>query len=234
MNPTTGSNRLLEQLSYPPCAGDNADKLALLASVRAMECRASQAASSRWPEIHALLQGAIDVGLLDATKGQLLLDQARHVHADAALLRSRLAFAAGAVLGSILVLVAIGLMIFGKDKLAWMSNLADPSMLFSLCSFALIGSLISIFSRLPKMELKDTDSPLFLALSAAIQPMIALGFTAVVYVLLSYQVLGFKITATSTDAVMWVAAFLCGFSERFAPGIVGTASALFVKPRAQH
>jgi len=222
-------------LAIPLLANAGADQLALMANVRALECRATARGPRRQTEILALLQGAANVGQLDAAKGKLLLEQARQAYGDTLQVTNRIAFAVGALIGAVLVFaITVTLINLASQQQAWALYLAPPAMLFPLCSYALIGSLISIFSRLPKMDLKDTDSIGFVALSAAIQPLIALGFMAIVYILLRYEILGFKIAAADPNAVLWVTAFFCGFSERFAPGILGSAAALFTKPQPSH
>ena len=230
MSQNPPSTRLL-----PPDLTDaGTDQLVLMTNARALECRVARRVPQRRAEIQVLLQGAAQVGQRDAAKGKLMLEQASQVYTEALLLTNRGIFAVGALIGALVVLaITVALIEVADGKHAWTAYLAAPSMLFPLCSFALIGSLISIFARLPTMDLKDADSVAFVAFSAAIQPVTALGFMSIIYVLLHYEILGFKIAASEPNAVLWVTAFFCGFSERFAPGILGNAAALFGKPAPQ-
>ena len=221
------------RLVLPVLAEAGTDQLSLIANVRALECRVARRVPQCGPEVHILLQGAVNLAHLDAAKAKVMLDQARQVYTDALRMSNRGVFAVGALIGALLAMtITVGLIGLAGEKPAWAGHLAAPDMLFPLCSFALIGSLISIFARLPTMDLKDADSVVFVAFSAAIQPVTALGFMSIIYVLLHYEILGFKIASAEPNAVLWVTAFFCGFSERFAPGILGSASAALSRTAA--
>jgi hypothetical protein len=213
-------------------ASADADKEMLMAEVLALECRAQRRSPRRRPEIIQLLQGAVCAGQLDPVKGRLMFEKAQAVYTQVATTVNRIAFLVGAI-GGVLAgtFLSLSLIHVGAVGQQITKNLASSDVIASLCFYALLGSLTSILTRLSKLDLKDEDSISFVALSGFIQPMIALGFVAVVYVIIHFQMFGISLSASSPDAVLWVSAFLCGFSERFASGILDTATASISAPK---
>jgi len=90
-----------------------------------------------------------------------------------------------------------------------------------LSAFAGMGSVASVLTRLSAIDLKGELRRKWVVTSAATRPVLALLFAGVIYVILQNDlitVLGS--TGTDKGALIWVASFLCGFSERFAVDIL--------------
>ena len=208
--------------------GSTADLEMLLSEIAALNCRILRHSPRRRPELTAVLQGAVNAGSLDVAAGRQLYDKAVQRFQQVTQTHNQIIYMAGAFCGMLLGIFAAGWLIgIAQATFVWATHLSDAPTIASLCSFGLIGSLTSIFMRLPKLQLQQDDSPVLVALNGLIQPFIALGFVAVVFVILKYKVLGISFAATEPDAPLWVAAFLCGFSERFAPGILDSAVGAF-------
>lgn len=96
----------------------------------------------------------------------------------------------------------------------------------------MLGSLTSIMLRLSKIDLQDEDRRIVIMFSAAIHPLMAGGFMAIIYVILQNQIISINLGKgeDAAKAVEWLAAFLCGFSEKFAPGILDRVGADFIAP----
>lgn len=198
-----------------------ADQILLVARVRALEARLRLRNPRRQPAIIVLLQGAVDAGMLDIAKGEVALTQATDAYMRGLQTVNRGMYALGATIGALLALLISALLVL-LAQMHWppLKNLTEPANLASLCFYSVAGSLTSIMTRLTKMDLKDEESRLFVAFSAMIQPFIALGLMSVIYVVFEFNMLGISLTSSNPEKAVWVVAFLCGFSERFAPGLL--------------
>ncbi|BCL88802.1 hypothetical protein [Ralstonia pseudosolanacearum] len=89
--------------------------------------------------------------------------------------------------------------------------------------------------RLSKIDLQDEDRRAFIMFSAAIHPLMAGGFMAIIYVILENQIISINLGlgVNADKAVEWLAAFLCGFSEKFAPGILDRVGAEFLAQKPE-
>lgn len=204
----------------------DADLEVLLAEVADLHCRSMRRSPRRRPELNALLQGAVYAGAHDPVKGRLLFEKALARFQETTQTTNRMAFMLGAIGG------VVGGIFFASELIELAGkptayNLTDPATIASLCFFSLVGSLTSIFMRSSKLDLRTDDSLAYVLISGFVQPFIALGFVAVLFIIIKYQVLGITVSAEHLDGVLWAAAFLCGFSERFAPGILDSAAATF-------
>lgn len=105
-----------------------------------------------------------------------------------------------------------------------LKNLTDSSTIASLFTFAAMGSVTSILTRLSSLDLREETSRKFVIYSAIARPFVAISFASVVYVILKYKIVAITLGGNTSkevdDAVLWIAAFLCGFSERFASDIL--------------
>ncbi|MQA39132.1 hypothetical protein [Rugamonas aquatica] len=220
------TRELLEEVKRPAA---NAAFEQLLGEVAALHCRIFRRSPRRRPELIALLQGAVYTAAHDVDKGRELYKQAEQRFQQSMQTTNQLAFIGGAFFGALIGMIA-GYWMIGltTSKLPLAGNLADGQTIASLCFYGLFGSLTSIWLRVSAMSLQQVDSLAFVIVSGMIQPFIALGFVAVIFVIIRYQVLGISIgTEGNKEAVLWVAAFLCGFSERFAPAILNSTAAAF-------
>ena len=91
---------------------------------------------------------------------------------------------------------------------------------------ALLGAMVSIMIRLRDLAEPDDFNPRLLLLSAYFKPFIGVIVAIFVYAALKSGIISSSfLTGASTDqmqnGIHWVISFICGFSERFAIGLVG-------------
>lgn len=93
------------------------------------------------------------------------------------------------------------------------------------CVFGVLGSIVSIFFRLSEFESLTGRSRPFLMLTGAFLPIVGSVFAVVIYAMFQSGLfeLSFgevSITSSPSVEVAMVLGFLCGFSERFARGML--------------
>jgi hypothetical protein len=91
---------------------------------------------------------------------------------------------------------------------------------------ALLGAMVSIMIRLRDLAEPDDFNPRMLLLSASFKPFIGVIIAIFAYAALRSGIISSSfLTSASTDQMQngtyWVVSFICGFSERFAIGLVG-------------
>lgn len=91
---------------------------------------------------------------------------------------------------------------------------------------ALLGAMVSIMIRLRDLAEPDDFNPRMLLLSAFFKPYIGVIVAIFAYAALKSGIISssFLTGATSKEmqnGIYWVISFICGFSERFAIGLVG-------------
>lgn len=91
---------------------------------------------------------------------------------------------------------------------------------------ALLGAMVSIMIRLRDLAAPDDFNPRMLLLSAFFKPYIGVIVAIFAYAALKSGIISsaFLTSATSVEmqnGIYWVVSFICGFSERFAIGLVG-------------
>ena len=210
------------ELDLPEAA--TADEMVFRAEIRSLEKRADKNKFWARQEIFILLQNAASAGLVakDLEKGNLILKRATDVYQRALLTRNRLHYVAGTGLG-VIALVILAFAALQLEAMGIPNDLAPPEVVVSLFAFAGIGSVTSVLIRLSTLELNEETSRTMLWLSGASKPLIAIGFASVVYIILKYKLVAITIgspTDEKSNAAYWVAAFLCGFSERFGSDII--------------
>ena len=90
---------------------------------------------------------------------------------------------------------------------------------------ALLGAMVSIMIRLRDLAEPDDFNPRMLLLSASFKPFIGVIIAIFAYAALKSGIISSSfLTSASTDqmqnGIYWVVSFICGFSERFAIGLV--------------
>lgn len=93
------------------------------------------------------------------------------------------------------------------------------------CVFGVLGSIVSIFFRLSEFESLTGRSRPFLMLTGAFLPIVGSVFAVVVYAmfrsgLFKVSLGDVEITESPRIEVAMILGFLCGFSERFARGML--------------
>jgi hypothetical protein len=225
-NPSTPLARITDQgelLNLP--SNLTADQIVFLAEARSLAKRVEKHRPWARQEIFLLLESAVNAGILanDAEKGGHILKNAVEAYQKDLLTRNRLRYVSGTALG-VLVLIVLAAGSVALARLGWVTSLATPEIIVALFAFAGIGSVTSLLTRLSTLDLKEETSKAMLMLSGASKPLVAIAFTSIVYIVLKYKLVSITIgsseAAQSSDAAFWVAAFLCGFSERFASDII--------------
>ena len=213
------------ELISPLPADPTSEELAFYADLVTLAKRVQRHRPWAQKELFLMIENAASAGLIarDLSKGMVVLKQASQVYDRDLLSKNRIRYVVGTGIG-VLVLIALAAVTVALTNLPSFSTLAAPQMIIALFAFAGIGSAASVLTRLSTMDLKDETSKGMLLLSGASKPLIAIAFASIVYIVLKHQLVAVSMGASSkpdsADAAIWVAAFLCGFSERFASDII--------------
>ncbi|SOE87721.1 hypothetical protein SAMN05446935_8378 [Burkholderia sp. YR290] len=203
----------------------DADCRALLTAVRALIARIQARKPRRAYEVLMLLRGVVDIVLLnnDVSKAKALYDEAYSAFAQSAGSGNQIYFFLGAVIGAVTMIVltifAIILQTAATTK-EFLSLLASPNVIVGVSFFAVAGSLTSILLRLRKIDLVEEDETFMVALTGGLQPVVAMGFMCIVYVIVATPLIPLNAIGEMKTGIEFAAAFLCGFSEKFAPTLL--------------
>jgi hypothetical protein len=112
-----------------------------------------------------------------------------------------------------------------SEGLAWITKAAPPQTITPLFFFAGLGASASVLSRLTSIDLKDEPMKKMVLVTGATRPALAVIFASVIFVILSNNIVSVKLSSGSEAAaaslpLVWVAAFMCGYSERFASDLI--------------
>lgn len=210
----------------------SADQILLLSEIKAMEERVIQRQLWSAASVRELLQGAADaaIGGNDPDKARTAFEKAKTLFENDVQTKNRLFYLLGALFGIVAIALVAWLVLAAALKLN-ITTLANREMIISLFAFAGLGSVASVLSRLSTIDLRDELRKKWVVVSAGIRPLLAIAFASVVYVILQNNLVSFHgfEEGTSRDALIYVAAFLCGFSERFAADILDRVPFLAAK-----
>lgn len=211
---------------------DSADCRVLLASIRALIARIKARKPRRALEIVMLLGGVVDVAVHGnaVDKARVLFREAYAAFAQSAGSGNRLRFFGGAALGATAMGIATVFVLTLQSLRPThdlLKQLADPDILVGVIFFSLVGSLTSILVRLHRIDLVEEDITRMVVLAGALQPIVAMGFMCIVYVIIATPLIPLAISADQKTAVEFAAAFLCGFSEKFAPALLNRVEGTF-------
>jgi len=208
----------------------NVETLRLQAEAQGMLLRMGKRTSRYAQEARHLINAASQLAAVDAIVARAMFDAARSDYGRRIGSENQLYFLLGAFIGSFILLsmtVAIIMSARHTDSLVGASlvNLAPPAAVTTLVFYATVGSLVSIMLRLSKLDLSNEERRLSVMVSAAIHPLIATGFMSIIYVIIHFKVIGLQAGSSEPTgdpqlAFEWIAAFLSGFSEKFAPSIL--------------
>jgi ABC-type transport system involved in cytochrome bd biosynthesis fused ATPase/permease subunit len=208
-------------LSVPANASHPPEAVVILAEVRALESRLARRPPKVTREVLTLLQGAVDVAFAgDPVLARATLEKAEAVYHRDVQTTNRLQYVLGVVLGlAVTMLVTLGVVALADRRVA---NLATSDVIVSLFAFAGVGSLVSVMTRLSSIDLRAETSKSLVMLSAGSRPLVAVAFASIVYIVLKAGIVNISLgTGDGADnAVFWIAAFLCGYSERFATDVL--------------
>lgn len=203
----------------------SAQKIEILTKIRQLEQRIIKVPCWSIKEIITLLEGARDAAMIgnDIEIANQLLVQANNEFRNNSQIKNRNWYAISIVLGVLLALLVCA--IIPALPKEWTENLTDVSTITSLVFFAVLGSATSIFTRLPDLDFRDESSKKYVIYSAISRPFVAIAFASIVYIILKNQFIPIQFKSDdSKEATYWLAAFLCGFSERFAPELLNKIS----------
>jgi hypothetical protein len=213
------------ELQLDPTALLPADQIAFVGQLGSLGKRVAKNHFWAREEIFVLLENAATVAIVagDLPKAQGILKAATEIYERALIGRNRIHYAAGTALG-VLILVVIAFIVVELGARGAVKAFPSTDILIALIAFAGMGSVTSVLIRLSGMDLKEETSKGLLMISGASKPIVAVSFAIIVYLVLKYQLIAVTFAQGSggpdSDVAYWVAAFLCGFSERFGSDII--------------
>jgi len=216
------------QLEPPPSL--TPDQVVFLAEIQSLAKRVEK---NRFPvrqEIVRLLENAANAGVVlgDLKKGEMLLARAAAVHERALVAKNRLSY----IIGTLCGIVVLSVIVLSMAALAHygVTSLGPPQIVLALFAFAGVGSITSVLMRLSSLDLREETSRTLLMVSGASKPLVAIAFASIVYIVLKYKLIAITLGTPeglgleADEAAYWIAAFLCGFSERLGSDIVVKAA----------
>ena len=227
------SGQAASQVTIPASAADP-ETVLLLSQIRALELRMKRRAPTVMTEVVALLQGVVNAASSTAagddskrlTAAREGYTKAEDIFLAEVQTKNRLFYLLGLFAGVTLVVpLPIGIVWLIQGQLLPSSevHVIPWSVIPPLVGFAGLGAIASVLSRLSTLDLRNETSRWMVGVSAAARPILAVAFALIMYVIVKGKLLtvGTETTGAEVkDAVLWVAAFLCGYSERFAADIL--------------
>jgi hypothetical protein len=202
------------------------EQIVFLAELRSLAKRAEKGRSSARQQVLLLLENAANAAVVlgDLDRGEAILRQAAAVYERALVAKNRLSYLLGMLIGiaalTVVVLGTLGLAQYG------LAIVIPGHTIVTLFAFAGLGSVTSVLMRLSRLELREESSRSLLMMSGASKPVVAIALASIVYIVLKYKLIAVTIGAPeglspeADEAAYWIAAFLCGFGERFGSDIV--------------
>lgn len=183
--------------------------------------------SEQWEAVVQLLVNAIAQGL-DGSRTKIGWQNYREAeklfdHYKQLVPHNRITYLAGLGIG-LLGVVILGLVV---QQFSAIVDQNAPEHLFPmLCGFAALGSVASVLSRIARIdELRVETATLTLLISGASRPFVPAIFSIIIYFVLKLEIITIKIGEGVDPQILYlVAAFLCGYSERFAAEILSRIS----------
>ena len=198
-------------------------------------------------EVTVLLQGAINAartshradGIDNLATARAALRKAEAVYYQDVQTKNRISYVIGLFVGVCVVVLVPILLLWAteavasvlsesavtpiaahiKKTLAWVMSKTPLDNVAPLFFFAGLGACASVLSRLTTIDLKDETSKGMVVVSAAARPALAVIFASVIFVILNNGII--KVGEDDAKvALILIAAFLCGYSERFATDIL--------------
>lgn len=209
----------------------SAEQINLMTEVIALEQRLRLIPTWSEDEILIILNGAAKAAIVtnDISVARSMYDKAHELfHADAQT-RNRNHYVGAMMVGVIVVAALCGIVAYLATSN--FGNLAEPSTIISIFTFAAMGSVTSILTRLSSLDLREETSRKYVIYSAISKPLVAISFASIAYIALKNKIINIQVGNGSSpcgeQAMYWIAAFLCGFSERFASDFIDSVSASF-------
>lgn len=210
--------------------GSNCESTELLAEMDAFQTRMGTRSTREARAMQGLLRAAREIAERDAGKARLLFERSCDHYAKALNKENQMWHFFGAMCAVICMALAATYLAGIKDG-SWggaiLANLTKPQQLVSLVYFACTGAIASMILRLPSIDMGNDERRIFVFFTGFLPPLLAICFAGAVQVILSTGVVSISIGSApvNVEANTWVAAFLCGFSEKFAPNLLAIADA---------
>jgi hypothetical protein len=158
-----------------------------------------------------------------------LLTQAEGVWQQHLQARNRLRYLLGMLAGIFVLFVFGVVLVLASDPHGALEKVMPVYLLPLVLLFSGMGAMTSVLTRLSSIDLRDQTSVPLVFISGMARPVTAVFFALVVSLLLGLRVLDFHIGIRGGEdvppALFLVAAFLCGFSERFAEDVLARFAA---------
>jgi hypothetical protein len=211
--------------------GDTPQKRELTAKIAILDHKAMRRLSPpspAWDEVNKqLLNVIISAHEERYAEAKTLLKDAEgtyHLHNQA---RNRRRYLMGFLAGTVAAVVlgyAIILLLNNFDPQF------DVRLLAEMFLFAGIGSVVSALTRIQSVDLREETSNFDIILSGAARPLVSIFFSLVVYMILAIKAVNINVgnNEANPNFLFFIAAFMCGFTERFAEDII--ARLPFAKP----
>ena len=153
--------------------------------------------------------------------GRSLLTHAEGVYLQHIQARNRLRYLLG-MLAGILVLFVFGIALGRASGV--LGSVMPADLLPFVLLFAGMGAMTSVLTRLSSIDLRDQTSIPMVFISGMARPVTAVFFALVVSLVLALRIVDLHVGVRGGEGVppslFLVAAFLCGFSERFAQDVL--------------
>src|SRR6266852_3465465 len=179
-------------------------------------------------EIWRLLYNAIVLGLVNRQPefGRRVFERAQATYDDHLETVNRLRYLFGVVLGTVALGIVAAVVLWFTSSQGFRLGIS-PQLLIGLFAFAGMGTLASVLSRLSSLDLGQRRSARIVVISGASRPLVAIILAIVVYVILLLRIVNIHVGSGTTaqptpDGIYLIAAFLSGFSERFAQDIIAS------------
>ena len=153
--------------------------------------------------------------------GRALLNEVEAVYLQHLQARNRLRYLMGMLVGiAVMVLLGVG----GLAVSRALENIMPAQSMLFIILFAGMGAVTSVLTRLSDIDLREQTSIHMVFISGISRPVTAVFFALVVALVLTLRIIDIHVGVTTADTVplslLLVAAFLCGFSERFAQDVL--------------
>src|SRR5262249_22607636 len=138
--------------------------------------------------------------------------------------RNRLRYLLGMLAGVFVLFVFGVVLVLASGRQGALEKVMPVYLLPLVLLFSGMGAMTSVLTRLSSIDLRDQTSVPLVFISGMARPVTAVFFALVVSLLLGLRVLDFHVGMKGGEdvppALFLVAAFLCGFSERFAEDVL--------------
>jgi hypothetical protein len=159
----------------------------------------------------------------DPKVGAELLSRAQETYYLGLQTRNRLSYAFWSVFSAVGVFVLFMGLRFGFQNIDFVAthiHVPDWDTTLKVVGLATLGSLVSTATRVISLDLRLERNKSILFAMAVAKSFVAVGFAIVIYILLAGGLVKIGGLESNRHDVWFVAAFLSGFSERFASDIL--------------